>query len=108
MVCEGCGFKYAARVRKWVDEATGNVITACDECGKVPSVWLPDAYLGGRGGTRTSEHLADPKTGKPIPYSSKREKAAVMRMLGVREAGDAKHGSKNANYRAKTRKHFKI
>lgn len=106
MVCEGCKATDAARVRVFFIEQ--QMVKVCDRCADVPSVWLPDAYLGSGSGERRSEHLADPETGQAIPYSSKRQKAVIMRQLNVFEAGDAKRGNKNDNYSHKTRKHFII
>lgn len=80
-------------------------IWMCSECSKLPSFWLPDVFLEGRGGDRSNEHLADPKTGQPLPYNSKRQKAVILKQLGVREGGDARHGDKNKAF-SKTRKTF--
>lgn len=93
MKCEGCGNQYAARVRIGYHE--GKKWEICDQCGASP-VWLPDVFLGGHGGQeRTDENLCG-NDGKPIPFSTKREKAAIMRMLNVRQADSAEH---NHGYR---------
>ena len=100
MECPNCKDKLAARIRYWVDD--GKVCCACDICGKIPPVWLPDVYLGGPGGTqRTDPNLVDPKTLKEMPFSTRREKAAVMNYLQVRQADSAErnHGSRNETKR---------
>ena len=104
MKCEGCGNAYAARVR--IGYSDGKKWERCDQCGASP-VWLPDVYLGGPGGTvRTDENLCNPDNGKPIPYSTKREKAAIMRMLKVREAGDKNRGYRNESHLGLGKKYF--
>lgn len=83
-----------------IDSTTGKLWELCDICGKIPSVWLPDVYLGGRGGVQTDEHLCNPTTGIPIPFQTKREKAAIMNMLKVRQANSSEHnhGSRNESH----------
>lgn len=102
--CEACGSTLYAR-QKAVIGNDNKTHWMCNDCGDVAPVWLPDVFLEGRGGERSNEHLADPKTGQPILYNSKRQKAAILRMLGVREGGDARHGDKNRAV-SKTRKTF--
>jgi len=98
MVCDTCGNKHAARLR--IGYHNDVRYELCDECGKIPSVWLPDVFLGGKGGIQTDETLCG-KDGIPIPYSTKREKAAIMKMTGVRQATGAEwnHGSRNETKR---------
>lgn len=84
-----------------IDSKTGKLWEYCDMCAHLPPVWLPDVYLGGPGGTpRTDENLVNPKTGVPIEFSTKREKAAIMRMLNVRQADSAEHqhGGRNESH----------
>lgn len=100
MKCNTCGTDVAARVRAWFD-SSGTFRESCDVCDKIPPVWLPDVYLGGPGGSvQTDEQLCNPKTGEPIPFSTKREKAAVMRMLNLRQAdcAERQHGSRNESH----------
>lgn len=100
MHCNGCNSDVAARVRIGVDSKTGQTWEICDICSRIPPVWNPDVYLEPGGGVRTDENLCNTKTGEPIPYSTKREKAAIMNMLGVRQADSAEkqHGSRNEMY----------
>lgn len=97
MTCSGCGFDKAARLRGMIDPETKKYVEVCDVCGNLGAIWLPDVYLGGVGGQeRTDENLCDSK-GKPIPFSTKREKAAIMNMLNLRQADSAEHqhGARN-------------
>ena len=97
MLCNGCKSTVAARVKGWIDEETKQYVECCDVCTKLAAVWLPDVYLGGVGGSvRTDENLCNDK-GQPIPFTTKREKAAIMKMLKVRQADSAEHnhGSRN-------------
>lgn len=100
MKCNNCGSTVAARVKMGIDKTTGKLWEVCDICGKIPPVWLPDVFLGSKGGVQTDENLCNPKTGQPIPFQTKREKAAIMRMLNVRQADSAEHehGSRNEMY----------
>ncbi len=68
----------------------------CSSCfdGSTPSL-SPDVYFDpSKGANQTDPNIADRYTG-PIPFSSKREKAAILKRLGLREAGDKEHGSRN-------------
>lgn len=100
MECQTCNEKLAARLRYFF--FNGKMESVCDRCGDVPAVWLPDVYLGGPGGTpRTDPNLVDPKTLREMPFSTKREKAVVMKYLNVRQADTAEriHGSRNETKR---------
>lgn len=98
MKCDGCGSDKAARVQ--ISYIEGKKWERCDNCAHVPPVWMPDVYLGSKGGIQTDENLCD-SNGNPIPFSSKREKAAIMSMLKVRQANSAEkqHGSRNETKR---------
>lgn len=79
---------------KW--DAKGNRLQYCSSCfdGNVPSL-SPDVYFDkSKGPNQIDPNLCDRYTG-PIPFSSKREKAAILKRLGLREAGDKEHGSRN-------------
>ena len=74
----------------------GNRFQFCSSCysGNIPSL-APDVYFDrSKGSNQTDPNLCDRYTG-PIPFSSKREKATIMKQLGLREAGDKEHGSRN-------------
>jgi len=105
MKCGGCGSDVAARVRIGYT-SDGTRWEMCDNCGRIPPVWMPDVYLGGAGGRiQTDAGLCNPQTGVPIPFSTKREKAAVMRMLNVRQADSAERqgGSRNESHLHRTK-----
>lgn len=92
--CSTCG---ATNYYHWgkVYTSDGDFET-CSECSKEGTPTLsPDVYFDQRKGAfQTDPNLCE-KNGTPIPFSSKREKAAILRRLGLREAGDKDHGSRN-------------
>lgn len=85
MTCNGCGNPNAYRT------FTAGSFEACNSCGNVGKVGMADVYWDG-----TPEHgLADdPRTGKPLVFGSKGEKAAYLKSKGLIEAGDKIHGAK--------------
>jgi len=96
MICSGCGNKHAYRIN------SGEGWEICNQCGdlRAGDTCQPDLYLGGKGGIQTCENICDPKTGKPIPFSTKREKKAIMDKLKLRPAASAEkyHGARNEKY----------
>ncbi len=77
-------------------DSDGNRIQHCSSCfdGSVPSL-SPDVYFdSSKGANQIDPNLCDRYTG-PIPFSSAREKGAILKRLGLREAGDKEHGSRN-------------
>jgi hypothetical protein len=82
-------------------DADGNRFECCSECSKAPTPGLsPDVYFDSKKGAwQTDINLADRYTG-PIPFSSKREKADIMKRLGLRESGDKVHGARNWDKKA--------
>lgn len=98
MICGGCGYTLATGVRIGRDN-DGTRWEICDHCSNIKFHGLPDVYLGSKGGIQTDENLCG-KDGKPIPFSTKREKAAIMKHLGVRQADSAEkyHGSRNNSH----------
>lgn len=101
MHCDGCGSDKAIALRR--SETTG---FSCDQCSQinVNSTSQPDVYLGKGGGLQTCEHLCDPKTGIPIPYSSKKEKKAIMDRLHLVQhpSAERQHGYRNEKHLRKT------
>lgn len=70
----------------------------CKQCVRGEAGGVPDVYFGKEyinGAVNYEENIADPKTGKPIPFYDKQSKAAAMRQAGIQEAGDRKHGARN-------------
>lgn len=68
----------------------------CKDCVSGIAVGVPDVYLSPTAhGIQYEENIADPKTGKPIPFYDKQSKKAAMEIAQVREAGDRIHGARN-------------
>ena len=69
-----------------------------------------DVWYGYGSGTHVEENIAYPngheKAGQPIPFSSRQEKAAAMKIAGVREAGDRVKGMRNEDMVLKNRKKY--
>ena len=93
--CKSCGTSDYYYFKLCVNDK-GDSYEECSNCSRGPMPSLsPDVYFDAKKGTnQTDPNLCDRRSG-PIPFSSKREKAAVMKRLGVREAGDKEHGSRN-------------
>lgn len=73
----------------------------CSNCcdGKIPNL-SPDVYFDARKGANQTDPNLCGRDGVPIPFSSKREKAAIMKSLKLTEGGDKKHGSRNFDKKA--------
>lgn len=96
MRCNNCGATDAAKWRYGVDAKTGNPWECCDKCSNIGSVNIPDVFFKG---PYIDPHLID--TSKPeqkngVLIESRRQKAEIMRKLGVREIGDRYKGGRNA------------
>lgn len=98
MVCASCqrpisfGDVWSVRI-----DARNRYFRFCRSCTS-GSVSVPDVYYGYGSGVQTEENIADPKTGKPIPFYDRTSKAAAMKMAGVQEAGDRVHGMRNESH----------
>ena len=105
MNCSGCGTDVAVIVR--LTPTVSGLLENCDICSdlKMSAGARPDVYIGSKGGLQTDMNLCDKKTGEPIPFSTKREKAAIMKNLGVVQSSKAErqHGSRQMNKTAKYR-----
>ena len=93
MVCKGCNQETWAV--KTIFSRNGQ-FESCALCGGVSSVYFPDVYFKDAG---LEPNLSDEKHPEGYFISSKRQKAAVMKKLGVRESGDRMSGSRNEEYR---------
>lgn len=93
--CKNCGSLSYYYWRVSVNDK-GDTYEECSECSKEGAPCLsPDVYFdGSKGAFQTDPNICE-KSGQQIPFSSKREKAAILRRLGLREAGDKEHGSRN-------------
>ncbi len=108
--CKGCGSVNYYYWRMVIDK--GERYEQCSECSRTATPSLsPDVYFDGKlGANQIDPNLCDRYTG-PIPFSSKREKAAILKRLGLQEDGDKRHGGRNfdkaANKVSWTPKDFK-
>ena len=94
MTCNGCGNANAHIISgRHEPGRDGRYIECCDQCGAVKAPTVPDVYF--------REPYVDPhlirncmeeKDG--VLITSAKMKAERMRELGVREAGDRKHGAR--------------
>lgn len=104
MKCNTCGSDTAAIIRIRFDRELGK-LEQCDRCSSVCARdgAQPDVSLISKGGLQTDMNLCDPKTREPIPFSSKREKAAIMKRLHIRQALSAErhHGSRDMSRTAR-------
>lgn len=93
--CKSCGSADYYYWRFTID-SKGVSYEECSECSKRNTPNLsPDVYFDkSKGSNQTDPNLCG-RNGIPIPFSSKREKAAILKQLGLREAGDKNHGSRN-------------
>lgn len=78
----------------------GTVLYSCDQCSTSTFYGIPDVVMGPGRGLQTCEHIADPKSGQPIPFSSKRTKLAAMKQAGVQQSqsADRYHGYRNEKH----------
>ena len=95
MTCNGCGNKAAYRLRVGHDEKTGEKWEACDSCGALPSVSVPDVFFPGPYIDPNLVHRNRPWEKNGVLVTSKRHKAQLLREQNLVEAGDAKNGSRN-------------
>lgn len=91
--CDGCNTDLAHRIQiKFEENEEGNLekVEICDMCGSVGNASVPDIYFKG---AELNQNITD-RLGRPIPLTSRRQKAEVMKKLGYQEAGDFHHGSR--------------
>lgn len=98
MHCNGCDSDQAAHTKTGC-KPDGTLWEICDICSNVAPVWLPDMYLGTSGGIQTDENLCG-DDGNPIPFQTKREKAIIVKQLGLRqsESAERQHGMRNESH----------
>jgi hypothetical protein len=92
MKCNGCGADNAIKMRIVYDEKENVSREICDHCGLRGSVGVPDVYFRS---PYFDENLGDERNPNGQRIESKMHKAAIMRQLGVTEAGDKRHGARN-------------
>ena len=81
------------KVKRIVTNDEGKWEMFCTQCIAGNTVGVPDVWYGYGSGEHTEENICDPKSGQPIPFSSKASKLAAMRQAGVHEVGDRVHGT---------------
>jgi len=92
--CDGCGNEKAASL--FISYGKEGRICICDRCGHTGIASSPDVYWPGH--TYESQNITD-RMGKPIPLTSKRQKAKIMKEMGLKEVGDRVHGSRDGSYK---------
>lgn len=87
MKCAGCHNEEAYQVHGWYDQTEG-YLEVCDKCGNISSMdaSIPDVFWNGR--PYYSEALG-------VEFTSRGQKARVMKEMGVSELGSQKLGNKN-------------
>ena len=97
-ICESCNSKTSRTLTTYLKD--GTVSHSCDHCSTSSFYGVPDVTMGPYGGLQTCEHISDPKSGKPIPFSSKRTKMEAMKQAGVQQAASAErhHGYRNEKH----------
>lgn len=70
----------------------------CRNCTSGGNTSVPDVWYGYGSGIQTEENIADPQTGKPLPFYDKTSKAAAMKQARVVEKGDRVHGARNEEH----------
>lgn len=100
-LCNGCNRDiHFDHLQRAVITKENEFVRYCRACCS-PKTYVPDVYWDGK----PEENLADdPRTGKPIVFSSKGEKAAYLKSRGIAEAGDRVHGAPVELHRNQERK----
>lgn len=105
--CRGCNNTQATRLKTvyhtFPKEDGSSITETCDRCSPAKlGGYVPDVWYGYGSGEQTEENICYPKghekEGQRIPFSSKKGKAEAMKIAGIREAGDRKHGMRNESH----------
>lgn len=92
--CSSCGSTSYHAYRYIVPSDGSDPYSQCSECHKI-QIWDPDVYFDpSKGENQTDPNLVDRHKGQ-MTFSSKKEKAIIMKQLGLREAGDKERGARN-------------
>jgi len=99
MLCGGCG-NQAYRTQTHINSETNDAMEVCNVCDKLSPLWMPDIYLGGKGGIQTDDQLVEPGTNNSIPFTTKREKAMILKRLKLKQSvlAERNHGGRNEEY----------
>lgn len=108
--CDACGTSFDAVSLRRVIAGANGIRRYCAHCVTGVTPVKPDVFYGYGSGTHTEENIAypngHPQAGKPIPFSSPREKAEAMKIAGVREAGDRVKGMRREDMTPQKRKKY--
>ena len=96
MICGGCGNQNATRTR------SGKDWEYCNVCGEVGNSGVSDVFW--KPGMEEHGLPDDPKTGKPMVFNSKGEKARYLSANNLVEAGDRMRGAPASILREQGRK----
>lgn len=99
-----CGRLFSIeKLKRSMIDSLGNYSRVCTDCANGNTASVPDVFIDPKAsGVMYEENIADPKTGKPIPFYDKASKLAAMKQAGVREAGDRVGGMRNENTKRRT------
>ncbi len=108
--CTACNVSFDTVSFRRMVVLDGVVSRFCAHCVTGVTPVKPDVYYGYGSGTHTEENIAypngHPQAGKPIPFSSAREKAQAMKTAGVHEAGDRVKGMRREDMVPQNRKKY--
>jgi RNA polymerase subunit RPABC4/transcription elongation factor Spt4 len=99
MKCRGCKSVSSIEVR--TQYQNGKVYEYCDRCGSFSLTGIPDVYFRGPEFCKELGDPKDPKKWMGQHIGSKREKARILKELGLQEAGDYRHGARAEVYKQK-------
>lgn len=110
MTCNGCKSTVSRVIKGYWNKETNSIDYICDVCSDVRTETIHDVWYGYGSGTHTEENIAypngHPQAGKPIPFSSKKEKWEAMKQAGVREVGDKVKGMRREDMIPSKRKTY--
>lgn len=93
--CDNCGSITWHYFRIKCSDAQ-ELYRGCSDCLNETTPNLsPDVYFDSSKGSNQTDPNLCRRNGTPIPFSGKREKAAILKQKGIREAGDKIHGARN-------------
>lgn len=108
--CNACNASFDTVSLRRVTTSPHGLLRFCTNCVSGATPVKPDVYYGYGSGTHSEENIAypngHPQAGKPIPFSSAREKAAAMKIAGVHEAGDRVKGMRREDMVPQNRKKY--
>lgn len=106
--CRKCGSILYHKMRVYYP-SNKEAVHTCSDCEFMPMTpCYDDVFLGGPG-MKTDPNVCDPKTGRPIPFQTKQDKAIAMKIAGVRQSplAERNHGYRNELY-LHPKKYFEV